>query len=168
VICEISDIAAVVSIVGVIITALALWFTVRSFKDQLQLSFFADYTKRYQEITLNFPESINEKDFSFEGLSPEVRDKTLRYMRAYFDLCSEEYFLWRKKHIDNETWLEWKTGIEFAFSKTAFVEAWKILKLDTIYYGAFVEFANSSILKSQNKQLQPTAEALAEKGVMHK
>ncbi|NVK43052.1 MAG: hypothetical protein HWE39_17545 [Oceanospirillaceae bacterium] len=159
---DVSDIAAVVSIIGVFITALALWFTVRSFKNQLQLSFFADYTKRYQEITLNFPESINEKDFSFDDLSPEVRDKTLRYMRAYFDLCSEEYFLWRKKHIDDETWSEWKTGIEFAFSKTAFVKAWEILRLDTIYYGKFVEFANSSILKSHNNQLQPTAGATAE------
>lgn len=159
---DVSDIAAAVSIIGVFITALALWFTVRSFKNQLQLSFFADYTKRYQEITLNFPESINEKDFSFEELPPEVRDKTLRYMRAYFDLCSEEYFLWRKNHIDNETWAEWKTGIEFAFSKTAFVKSWEILRLDTIYYGRFVEFANSSILKSHHNQLQPTADASAE------
>ena len=159
---NVSDIAAVISIVGVLITALALWFTVRSFKKQLQLSFFADYTKRYQEITLNLPESINEKDFSFETLSPEERGKTLKYMRAYFDLCSEEYFLWRKKHIDDETWLEWKTGIEFAFSKSAFIKAWDILRLDTIYYGEFVEFVNSSILKSHNNQQQSNADAPTE------
>ena len=89
---SLAEIAATVSIVGVFITAVALLFTVKSFQKQLQLNFFSEYTKRYQEITLNFPESINAFDFNYETLSDEKRDKTLRYMRAYFDLCSEEYY----------------------------------------------------------------------------
>ena len=139
------DTVEIVSVIGVFITALALWFTVRSFRKQLQLTFFADYTKRYQEIVLNFPESINEQGFSYESLSPEVKDKTLRYMRAYFDLCSEEYYLHRKNHIDNETWQEWETGMKFAFSKPAFSKAWGILQMDTIYYGEFSSYVSSSI-----------------------
>lgn len=128
-----------------LITAVALWFTVNSFKKQLQLNFFADYTKRYQEITLNFPESINEKNFKIDSLKPEIKDKTLRYMRAYFDLCSEEYYLWKKESIDNDTWKEWESGIKYAFSKPAFRQAWQVLRLDTIYYGEFTDFVNSTI-----------------------
>ena len=75
-------------------TAIALIISLRTFRRQLQLNFFADYTKRYQEIVLNFPESINKHDFDFDELHDE-KDKTLRYMRAYFDLCSEEYFLYQ-------------------------------------------------------------------------
>lgn len=145
---SIKEIAEMVSIIGVFITAIALWVTVRSFQKQLQLNFFSEYTRRYQEITLNFPESINEENFDYDSLSTEVKDKTLRYMRAYFDLCSEEYFLKRKSNIDNETWLEWKTGMEFAFSKSAFQQAWEILKLDTIYYGEFSKLVNKTILKN--------------------
>ena len=128
-----------------LITAVALWFTVTSFKKQLQLNFFTDYTKRYQEITLNFPENINEESFKLEDLEKSVRDKTLRYMRAYFDLCSEEYYLWKKKNIDEDTWKEWETGIKFAFSKPAFRQAWDVLRLDTIYYGEFTKFVNDAI-----------------------
>ncbi len=137
--------AIAVSTIGMFITAVALWFTVGSFKKQLQLNFFADYTKRYQEITLNFPESINEEDFKIDSLEKEVKNKTLRYMRAYFDLCSEEYFLWKKGNIDNATWKEWESGIKFAFSKPAFRQAWEVLRLDTIYYGEFTEFVNNTI-----------------------
>lgn len=137
--------AVAVSTIAMLITAIALWFTITSFKKQLQLNFFADYTKRYQEIILNFPESVNEPGFDIDSLSAEVRDKTLRYMRAYFDLCSEEYYLWKQGHIDNDTWLEWASGIRFAFSKPAFQQAWKTLRLDTIYYGTFTEFVNQSI-----------------------
>jgi hypothetical protein len=137
-----TDLAA---IVGVFITAWALYYTVKSFKQQLQLNFFAEYTKRYQEIILNFPESINEQDFRFDSLAADVRAKTLRYMRAYFDLCSEEYFLKRQGHIDDQTWKEWEMGMKFAFSKPAFQQAWAILNIDTIYYGEFSKFVNESV-----------------------
>ena len=126
-------------------TAGALLFTVRNFQKQLQLNFFAEYTKRYQEIILNFPESINESDFNFDKLNDEERSKTLRYMRVYFDLCSEEYFLWKSKHIDDKTWKEWESGIKYAFSKTAFREGWKRITMDTIYYKEFSSFVNSCI-----------------------
>ena len=134
-----------VSTVSMLITAVALGFTIGSFKKQLQLNFFAEYTKRYQEITLNFPESVNEEDFSIDSLDMEIKNKTLRYMRAYFDLCSEEYFLWKKGNIDNETWNEWESGIKFAFSKPAFRQAWEVLRLDTIYYSEFTGFVNNTI-----------------------
>lgn len=68
-------------------------------------------------------------------------------MRAYFDLCSEEYFLWKKKNIDSQTWAEWKSGIEYALSKKAFRDGWKIISLDTIYYEDFSKFVNVVLTK---------------------
>jgi hypothetical protein len=142
---DVNEWTLVVSVATAAITALALFFTVRSFRKQLQLQFFADYTKRYQEIILNFPEQINEDNFSIDDLAPDIRDRTLRYMRAYFDLCSEEYFLWKNDNIDDTTWKEWKSGMCFAFSKPAFKQAWNKLRLDTIYYGDFTSLVKSSI-----------------------
>lgn len=138
-------VAITVSVLGLAITGTALWVTVSNFRKQLQLNFFADYTKRYQEIILNFPESINESEFDIDSLQPEIRDNTLRYMRAYFDLCSEEYYLWKNGNIEDKTWKEWESGIKFAFSKPAFKQAWKVLNLDTIYYGEFTKFVSEHI-----------------------
>lgn len=129
-----------VTIIGLFITTIALFISISQFRKQLQLTFFADYTKRYQEILLNFPETINRKNFDFNKLDADTKEKTLRYMRAYFDLCSEEYFLYNKGSIDESTWKEWKSGIEYAFSKTAFKKGWGIIALDTCYYSNFVNF----------------------------
>lgn len=151
-------IALGVSTIVMVITGIALWFTISSFKKQLQLNFFADYTKRYQEIVLNFPESINSKEFELDKLEALVRDKTLRYMRAYFDLCSEEYYLWKQRSIDTSTWQEWETGMKFAFSKPAFQQAWRVLGLDTIYYGKFSEFMSESMpFETHGQALQRTS-----------
>ena len=136
-----------VAITGLFITAIALYISINQFKKQLQLTFFAEYTRRYQNIMLNFPENINQPDFDFNDLNNDIRDKTLRYMRAYFDLCSEEYFLHDNKSIDDNTWNEWESGIKYAFSKTAFRKGWEIIKLDTEYYRQFTKFVNPLVLK---------------------
>jgi hypothetical protein len=90
----ISAIATVIGVVGV------LW-QLNLLQKQLRLQNYVEYTKRYQAIILNFPETINAPSFSFEhsqrkisGASTELSshyDNTMRHMRAYFDLCFEEW-----------------------------------------------------------------------------
>jgi len=148
-------IAAIVAVIAIIVTVKSLRTSIEQFNEQLQLNVFTDYTKRYQEIMLNFPESINEDKFEFDNLDKDtdtkIKEKTLRYMRAYFDLCSEEYFLHSQGKIGDNTWHEWKSGIEYAFSKTAFIKGWSIISLDTGYYPDFIEFVKEIMSKKHNK-----------------
>ncbi|MES9898529.1 MAG: hypothetical protein ABW148_05845 [Sedimenticola sp.] len=148
-------VAAIAAIIAIIVTVKSLRTSIEQFNEQLQLSVFTDYTKRYQEIMLNLPESINKEDFDFdkldEGNEKTIKEKTLRYMRAYFDLCSEEYFLHGQGKIGDNTWREWKSGIEYAFSKTAFIAGWGIISLDTSYYPDFVRFVEEVMIKKHNK-----------------
>jgi hypothetical protein len=68
-------------------------------------------------------------------------------MRAYYDLCFEEYDLSERKLIDKRTWNDWHEGMEFAFSKPAFQQAWQRVKKDTRYnkdFLALVKEAQSS------------------------
>jgi hypothetical protein len=143
----------IVSVIGLIITICNNKKQLQIFNKQLKLNFFTDYTKRYQEIILNFPENINEDSFEYDELSKEVKNKTLRYMRTYFDLCSEEFDLWKEGHIEDKTWQEkWKPGIEFALSKKAFRDAWKIISLDTIYYSDFSEWVNRVVSEKTDSE----------------
>jgi hypothetical protein len=127
---------AVVAIAGLIIQS-------RSTRKQLKLQNFIEYTKRYQEVVLNFPENINRKDFQIDAIdSEEVKNKTMRYMRAYIDLCFEEYTLYKKGFIDKDLWSIWKRGMETAFSKPAFQQAWALIQKDTEYGDEFRKFAD--------------------------
>ena len=66
-------------------------------------------------------------------------------MRAYFDLCSEEYYLYKKNDIDKNTWKEWESGIKFALSKPAFQQAWKKISNDTKFYSEFNKFVVNAL-----------------------
>ncbi|MEM1325834.1 MAG: hypothetical protein AAGI23_07770 [Bacteroidota bacterium] len=133
----------VVTIVGLMITIFYNRRQLQIFNDQLKLNFFADYTKRYQQIMLHLPEDIIDDDFDYDVLSEEKRKTTLKHMRIYFNLCSEEYELWNNGYIEKRIWDNWKAGIEFAMTKKAFRDAWERTKQDAIYHEDFRKWIDS-------------------------
>ena len=139
-----------------IVVLITLFFTIRNFSKQLKLNFFSEYTKRYQEIILNLPSNIYEDNFDFEKLSQKKKEKTIKFMRSYFDLCSEEFFLWKNKNIDKDVWKEWESGIEYSLSKRAFKEGWNnYINISTIYYKDFTEFITEILKNIENKNHEP-------------
>jgi len=137
-----------ISLCTVLIPLIAIYLQYRLMNKQLMIQNYAEYTKRYQSIVINFPENINEKDFSYDSLNDEIRNKTMRYMRAYFDLCSEEFFLKSMNLLNKKIWKEWESGMRYAFTKTAFQSAWREIIKDTAFSKGFKEFAENAI---QNK-----------------
>jgi hypothetical protein len=132
----ISSATALVAIAGLIYQSHAT-------RKQIKLQNFIEYTKRYQEIILNFPEGINRGDFVIKEISPKPeQDKTMRYMRAYIDLCFEEHTLHKKGFIDDDLWSIWEGGMKAAFSKPAFKQAWKAIREDTEFGKEFKAFAD--------------------------
>lgn len=134
----ISTFAALVAIAALIIES-------RWTRKQVKLQNFIEYTKRYQEIVLNFPENVNEHSFTFDALPYDEKSKTMRYMRAYFDLCFEEFTLHEKGFIDDDLWTIWKGGMETAYSKTAFRQAWATIRNDTQFGANFQRFVDSHV-----------------------
>ena len=113
--------------------------------EQIKHNYFSEYTKRYQEIIIHFPENINEDSFSYESLDDDIEVKTMRYMRVYFDLCSEEFFLHQNKYIYDKVWKEWEEGMSFAFNKTAFRIAWERISRQSTFYKDFKKFVNGKM-----------------------
>lgn len=112
--------------------------------DHLKIGFFADYTKRYQEIMLNLPDNISQQDFDFSDLNEVEKAKVFRYMRAYFDLCSEEYELWLSGYIEERIWLNWEQGIKNNLDKEAFSIAWEHVNFNSYYYPDFTKWINEN------------------------
>jgi hypothetical protein len=121
---------AIATFLGVAVAIVAIWIQIHKLNQQLMLQHFADYTKRYQEIILEFPEDINEDKFKLIAKRKNY-SKTMRYMRAYFDLCFEEWYLNERKLIDADVWEVWKGGMKAAMSKTVFQQAWIKIKADS-------------------------------------
>jgi hypothetical protein len=96
-------------------------------RKQLIVANFSEYTSRYQELVKNFPSSIVRDDFILFDLPEDEQDKILRYMLLYFDLCYEEYFLYKTGLIEPRIWEVWKEGIKSTTSRPAFRQSWNYI-----------------------------------------
>lgn len=139
---------------GTIFSVIIIWWYSRKqlneLKNQIWVSVYSDYTRRYADIIAKFPEKINEKDFEIQRLETKEYNRVMRAMRLYFDLCYEEYCLYYNyKKIDENLWLDWKEGIEVALSKKAFEDAWAIIHKDTVFSDDFDRFIQNIINKNK-------------------
>lgn len=109
------------------------------FVKQTQETFFAEYTKRYQDIILHMPDD-------------EKNSQWIKYVRLYFDLCSEEYHLHEKGLINDDVWKLWVDGMRDDVKRQSFRNAW-IHPLGQCYNdNGFINFMNQEIINYGTKQ----------------
>ncbi len=108
------------------VSILALIWQRRKLNRQRTLRHFSEYTKRYQDIILQFPQDINRRGFVLTDR--EDYGQRIRRMHAYFDLCFEQWYLYRKRLINAKVWRPWKEGMTTAMSRKVFQQAWEIVR----------------------------------------
>jgi hypothetical protein len=59
-----------------------------------------------------------------KALSEERRDRCRDAIYRYIDLSNEEIFLYNKRRITEDAWIEWRKGIETNMKLPAFAEIW--------------------------------------------
>jgi hypothetical protein len=142
-----------ISAIGIIVAIINNTSQSRIMNDQLKVQnaqirtdLFAEYTKRYQEIMLHLPLDIEKDDFELNKCKKAEIDQTIRYIRVYFDLSAEEYFLHENGKIEEKVWQEWLQGMKYLINKPSFIRIWDEYYCNTEYYSSFKDFVKSKII----------------------
>jgi hypothetical protein len=133
-------IAAVVGAAAALGGLVGVFVQLRSLNTQIGLQTYAEYTKRYADVIQRFPENVNSAAFEMASLGSNDRDRLMRAMRSYFDLCFEEWDLNEKKLISPDFWMTWQEGMQTALSKPAFRQAWEVIQGDSVFGTKFEKF----------------------------
>lgn len=109
--------------------------TVRSLTRQMQLTAFAEYTRRYNELieVLPFDAARPSGSVRLQTLQAEEKERLMKCMRQYFNLCWEEMHLVKGGQIDQKTWDIWAAGIRDTLRAPFFKEAWIALRPEYTY-----------------------------------
>lgn len=135
------DIAAWAQVAAVLAAAVAIYASLRGIRNDLWLQMFTEYTSRYSAITSELAQGLRTKQGPcLQELADSEREKALGTMRRYFNLCSEEMYLFVNKKIDKKTWSIWSKGIEGAMARPFFDEAWTALRDDYQFFPDFIEY----------------------------
>jgi hypothetical protein len=130
----------------------------------LWLVTFAEYTRRYSEITRTLPSEARrpEGDFDIEALSKAERGLLSNAVREYMNLCSEEFYLHGRKKIDKETWSIWKTGIQETVRLPWIQKTWTSMRSEYSYYPEFCQFLEGCMPARTDRAHLPDQEQKAD------
>src|SRR5215203_3431033 len=79
---------------------------IQTYKGQMNAQIFSDINKRYDDISKDFPKQAWKFRFNMAtALPPPSEELTLSALR-YLNLSSEEFYLYKRKHIRKEVWEE--------------------------------------------------------------
>ncbi|MGA1820531.1 MAG: hypothetical protein ACMUHU_05935 [Thermoplasmatota archaeon] len=115
-------------------------------RKQMMIQNFSEYTRRYQEVILNLPLEISSPKYDIGSLKGDEREKVMKWMRVYFDICAEEYLLFKRGLIDREVWEDWLGGMKETYKRPAFKAAWKEFSKNPDIYNKFKPFVEKEII----------------------
>lgn len=138
-----------IAVAAVVVALLALWYQVLQSNRQARLQNFLTYSQRYQEILVHLPTKMEARDFDLEELDEEKKEEVLRWLRAYFDLCSEQFYLKGKRLVEPDFWRLWEGGIVDSLRKPGYVQGWKIIQRDQYFSAEFSSLIEDLITRAQ-------------------
>ena len=128
------------TLLSVSVGVVAFFIGLRRYRRQNHLNVFSHYTKRYGDIMESFPsEARSLRLDSNSELPPESEETTLAVLR-YLNLCSEEYYLWRRGFLDKEIWSIWSEELERMLRSNLVRREWPKLKREFDSYTEFQRY----------------------------
>jgi hypothetical protein len=111
-----TDIAAVGTALGVGFTAWQLLLN----REQARTEFEDRMTETYRALVASLPVEV----FFDLPVDREIVADHIGVFYRYFDLCNEQAFLRKQNRISDETWEQWRDGMEGNMGRDAFATAW--------------------------------------------
>lgn len=120
--------------VSLVVCVVTVLITARNLNRRLWISSFLAFTARYNSLRGALPpEASARKAYlanELDDLDSADRDRAETALRAYFNLLSEEYYLFVEHGLHPPTWRHWRTELA-GFTKNPLIrDAWRYFRSD--------------------------------------
>lgn len=91
--------------------------------------FFTQFNARYDRLNDDLMAIVNRSE------NDPLKEIEVRILIDYFNLCAEEYLIWKQGYLYPEVWKSWFNGMKFYFRQPRICELWKQERVTESYYG---------------------------------
>lgn len=132
------DLNTGIALASVSIALAGLGVATWTFKQTAELQAFLTLTERYENIMNRLPQSVR----SGGAWGPEA-DPDFEIRLSYLNLCSEEFYLRKRRLLSGRVWGIWEEEIRAILSSRPYREAWKALEGEFESYPDFSQFVTN-------------------------
>lgn len=130
----------IATVISLLLTAGALVFGIWSFCKQMNSQIYLAYTQRYEAIMGSFPPGAMESRLKLGETLPQRSEALSICILRYLNLCSEEFFLYRKGFLSKRIWAVWQPEIERTLRSPVLRREWERLRIEFRAYPDFFNF----------------------------
>lgn len=131
--------AQIATAVSVIIAVISIRAAVKANRRQMNVQVLMADAQRYERILESFPPQSLQARFSTADLPPESDQLTQATLR-YLNLCSEEFYLWRAKYIEDGLWEIWEQELRRMLQSNLLMREWVKIESEFQSYPEFYQF----------------------------
>ena len=91
---------------------------------QCNSQIYLEYTKRYSVIMDKFPPEGLKARLNLFAKPPEGSHELSLAALRYLDLCSEEFYLYKKKYVSSHIWRIWEAELKRTLSSPLILREW--------------------------------------------
>jgi hypothetical protein len=130
----------IATLLSIIMGLIAFFRGITTYNKQMNAQVFFQYAKRYDEIMNSFPGSARiARIKSNEALPKPSAELTICVLR-YFNLCSEEFYLYEEKYMSKKVWNVWRDEMIRTWRTPLFQREWKKIVHEFDTYPKFQSF----------------------------
>jgi hypothetical protein len=115
------------------------------YRRQCNAQVFLEYTKRYSEIMNMFPPDCRRARLDLFSEPPQESEELTLAVLRYLNLCSEEFYLCKKRYLSKGIWHIWEAELKRTLCSRLVSREWKKLQVEFSAYPAFLEYTNSAL-----------------------
>ena len=128
------------TLVSLVVAAGGLFFGIRVYRRQMNAQLFLEYTSRYELIMSSFPAEARSARLDLSGHPPEQSEDLTTAVLRYLNLCSEEFYLWKRKYLARDIWNIWESELQKTLQSKLLLREWESLRREFESYPEFVEY----------------------------
>ncbi|MEP6925862.1 MAG: hypothetical protein ABI954_15450 [Pyrinomonadaceae bacterium] len=136
-------IAELATAISVIVAFISIRSAVKANRTKMNVQVLMTYSERYERIMESFPENAFRSRFNMETLPPETEQLTIAILR-YLNMCSEEFYFWQSKYIDDKVWKIWEHELRRMLSSKLVMREWQKLEPEFQSYPEFLSFVKKA------------------------
>lgn len=144
-----------------VFTAVSLLVAIVFYIRQSNAQIFLEYTKRYSETMNMFPPDGRKARLNLFAEPPAASNELSLAVLRYLNLCSEEFYLCKRKYLSNHVWKIWEAELKRTLSSPLVVREWAIgLRDEFRSYPEFLEYVERAQHENPKAVVPASASAL--------
>ena len=132
-------------LLSIIVGLIAFVFGLYNYNKQMNAQVFFQYAKRYDEIMNSFPKSAKLARIKSREALPKPNGELTICVLRYFNLCSEEFYLYKSDYLSKKVWDVWADEMIRTWRTPLFRREWKKIAHEFDAYPKFKVFVNNSL-----------------------